>query len=55
MSLTYEFSVNNVIPYRILENDMHTLMSGQKGDNKVTSSAANPFFPLNSIQKYEGK
>ena len=34
---------------------MHTFISGQKGDTKVTCSAAYLFFTLNSIQKYGGK
>ena len=45
-NLTDEFSVNNVIPYRFLENNIHKFISGQKGDNKVTCSATNLFFPL---------
>ena len=45
-NLTDEFSVNNVIPYRLLENKMHTFISGQKGDDIVTCSAANIFFPF---------
>ena len=44
-ALTDEFSVNNVITYRLLENNMHTFIFGQKGDNNVTYSAANLFFP----------
>ena len=40
------FSVNHIIPYRLLENNMHRVISGHKGDNKVTCSAVNLFFSI---------
>ena len=32
---------------------MHTVISGPKGDNKVTCSAANLFFPLTASKSME--
>ena len=52
-NLTDEFSVNIVIPCILFENNMHTVIPGQKSDNKVTCSAANLFSHLTASKSME--